>query len=110
MARKVLINEGLAKSLAVSRDNAAPMRGGGRDSAALCDWQMQISQLGILEAELVLSNYGWSVRYASGLQNFGLIASSRNKQVDGTYADALRAAREWAERDLSRRYVTTAGV
>jgi hypothetical protein len=59
---------------------------------------------GFLGAEIVESNYGFSVRHDTGLMNWGLIASSRSKEVDGTVEDAERAARDWVARDPDRRY------
>lgn len=76
----------------------------GYNSEQLCELQRSWSRRGILGAEIVVSNYGCSVRYDSGLQNFGLIASSRAKEVDGTLEDAERYAREWVARDPERRY------
>lgn len=75
---------------------------GPRDNETIPNFQIAANRLGFREAELVESNYGWSVRYASGLQNFGLLASSRARQVDGTLADAIRYAREWQKCGLNR--------
>jgi hypothetical protein len=59
---------------------------------------------GILGAVIENSMYGYSVRFDSGLQNFGLIASSKRKEVDGTLEDAERFAREWVALDPVHRY------
>lgn len=74
-------------------------------SEPLCEWQSELSRRGILPAHLVDSIYGWSVRYASGLQDFGIIASARMGIVDGSLADAERFARKWVAEDPARRYV-----
>ena len=60
---------------------------------------------GFLGAELVESSFGWSVRYDSGLQDWGLLASSRRGDVDGSRASAEAWAKTWQARDPSRRYV-----
>lgn len=77
---------------------------GFRDSEELCELQRKQARRGIIGVEIVESNYGCSVRYDSGLQNFGLVASSRAGELDGTLADAERFAREWVARDPERRY------
>src|SRR5690349_3222105 len=40
---------------------------------ALCAIQQRESRAGFLPFEIVRTMYGWSLRYASGLQKFGLI-------------------------------------
>lgn len=79
---------------------------GERSSDRLCRFQESEAGKGLLEAALVKSMYGWSVRYASGLQDFGLIASSRSGQLDGTYEGACEYARKWQEQDPTRRFVS----
>ena len=73
-------------------------------SEALCAWQVQEHRNGIRAAQIVQSNYGYSVRHASGLDNFGLIASARARQLDGTLEAAIGAAKAWCAVDPSRRY------
>jgi hypothetical protein len=75
------------------------------DSETLCAFQRKISQGGYVEAEIVESMYGFSVRYASGLQDFGLIFSARSKEVDGTLEGAIAAAQKWQAADSSHRFV-----
>jgi hypothetical protein len=77
-------------------------RNGYRDSDQLCELQRKQARRGILGIELVESNYGTSVRYDSGLQNFGLVA--RAQELGGTYEAAERFAIEWVARDPDRRY------
>jgi len=63
---------------------------------------------GVIGIHLVRSLYGWSVRYASGLQNFGLIRPSRLPDSHGPrvwheeFADYLEA-RQYAI-DYARSY------
>lgn len=107
MTRRIVINQPLADQLAAEKIAAVPQRYAGVfESEPLCAWQRKVAARGIVEAELVRSNYGWSVRYASGLQGFGLIASARAKQVDGTYEGALAFAKGWAAADPTRRFVS----
>ena len=75
------------------------------DSETLCAFQRKMSEEGYLEAEIIQSLYGHSIRYASGLQNFGLIHTSR--ELGGTYDGAVEAAKRWQSADPTRRYVTT---
>jgi len=80
-------------------------RAGCYDSESLVEHQQSLSRRGFIGAEIVRSNYGCSVRYDSGLQNFGLLASSRARQIDGTLEDAVRWVTEWQKQDADRRYV-----
>ena len=81
-------------------------RDGTLDSESLCEFQRKANTAGYLEAEIVESNYGYSLRYASGLQNCGLIKSSRHREIDGTFQGAVEAARVWVAADPAKRYVT----
>lgn len=74
-------------------------------SETLCAWQVQEHQHGIRAAEIVQSNYGYSLRHASGLDNWGLILSARARELDGTLEAAVVAARAWCAVDPDRRYV-----
>lgn len=94
----------LIDALTAEQVARVPYGCGGFKSEELCILQREQSARGIIGAEVVNSNYGCSVRYDSGLQNFGLLASSRAKQVDGTLADAERWASEWVSKDPKRRY------
>jgi hypothetical protein len=76
-------------------------------SEPLCRWQSECYNRGVRGVEIVKSIYGHSVRYDSGLENFGLLAGSRNGQLDGTFEDALRYASEWCSQDPERRYAWT---
>lgn len=78
----------------------------GFPSEDLCAWQIAESRRGIIEAEIVESLYGYSVRYASGIYNFGLIASSRAREVDGSIESAIAYAKRWQSADPERRFVT----
>jgi hypothetical protein len=73
-------------------------------SEDVCAMQRREARAGIIGVEIVASMYGASVRYDSGLQNFGLLAGSRSGELNGTLEDAERYAREWVARDPQRRY------
>lgn len=78
--------------------------GYGYNSSQLCELQRERASRGIIGCEIVVSNYGCSVRYDSGLQNFGLLASSKAKQIDGTLEDAEKFALNWVAQSPSNRY------
>lgn len=50
--------------------------------------------------EIVQSIYGQSVRYDSGLQNFGLVLSGRGITLD----EAEAFCRDWVAQDPEHRY------
>lgn len=100
----VIAGRDLLIAMEAEQDATVEFTGRGYDSEQLCALQQREARRGILGVEVVVSNYGCSVRYDSGLQNFGLVASSRTKEVDGTLEDAERFAREWVARDPKRRY------
>lgn len=77
------------------------------ESEPLCRWQSECYRRGVLGVEIVRSIYGYSVRYDSGLANFGLLASSRHGELDGTFEDAVRYATEWCNEDQAHRYAWT---
>lgn len=89
-----------------ARTVAAGSRPGTFDSETLCRHQERIASRGVLGAEIVKSNYGYSVRYDSGLQNWGLLASSRAGTVDGSLEAAIAWAKTWQAEDPTRRYVS----
>jgi hypothetical protein len=61
-------------------------------------------------AELVPSRYGWSVRSASGLEDFRVLAGARTGEyVDGTWEDAERFAARWQAAAPAQRYVFVRG-
>lgn len=94
----------LVDAMSAEQIARVPYGCGGFKSEELCVLQREQAGRGIIGAEIVQSNYGCSVRYDSGLQNFGLLASSRTKQVDGTLADAERWVTNWVSKDPTRRY------
>jgi len=68
-------------------------------SADLCQVQVDQARRGRLEAELVRSVYGWTVRYASGLQGRAIIY----RTGEHSPALALKLGREWVDRDPANR-------
>lgn len=101
IAGEALVDALTAEAGAICTKNA----GGYYNSEMLCAVQRLHSARGILGVEvLYYPNGGCSVRYDSGLQNFGLLAGSRSGTLDGTLEHAERWAREWVAADPTRRY------
>lgn len=100
----IVAGEPLVDAMTAEQTARVPMGCGGFKSEQLCELQRERSSRGIEGAEIVKSNYGHSVRYDSGLQNFGLLASSRCRQVDGSLEDAIRWVNAWVAKDPTRRY------
>jgi hypothetical protein len=69
------------------------------DSESLCDHQRSVAARGVIGAEIVATIKGWSLRYDSGLQNWGLIRPGL-----ATFDEALAAAKAWTAADPTRRY------
>lgn len=100
----IVAGEELVDALTAEQVARVPRGCGGFRSEELCNLQRDRASRGLLGVELVKSNYGWSVRYDSGLQNFGLLAGSRSGALDGSLEDAERYAKEWVSKDPTRRY------
>ena len=77
-----------------------PSTGLGYNSEALCRAQIASD---VTAAHIVKTIYGHSLRYASGLQNFGIIA--RFPPGEPSLQQALDYARTWQAADPTRRYV-----
>lgn len=99
----VIAGEAVVERIRAARASL-PRTGNGVASGSLCAQQEREARAGVVGVELVRSNYGWSVRYDSGLQDFGLVASARAKQVDGTFDSAAAFAVAWVAQDPDRRY------
>lgn len=78
--------------------------GYGYESEALCAKQRQDAVNGFLGAEIVKSFYGYSLRYDSGLQNFGLIAKAADIGLPSTLEKATKYAKRWASHEPTKRY------
>lgn len=100
----IVAGEALVDEMTAKRKATIPHNGFGYDSEKLCELQRNEAARGIRGVEIVRSNYGHSVRYDSGLQNFGLLAGSKSGQLDGTLEDAIRYAKAWVAADPNRRY------
>lgn len=59
------------------------------ESEQLCRVQRDQSAAGRREAHLCRSIYGWTLRYASGLQEWGIIYSSKNHNPQNCLTEAL---------------------
>lgn len=100
----IVAGEALVDALTAEQIARVPMGCGGFRSEDLCTLQREQSSRGIIGAEVVKSNYGYSVRYDSGLQNFGLLAGSRSGTLDGSLEHAERWVTSWVAQDPTRRY------
>lgn len=69
------------------------------DNTSLIHHQVNVARMGYLGAEIVRTIRGWSLRYDSGLQDFGLIQGGL-----ATYNIAVQAAISWQDNDPHRRY------
>ena len=103
---KFIAGEELWNELQVEKIASVPQNAAGLfESKALCALQAKQAQRGIVGAELVKSGYGWMVRYASGIQNFGVIAGGNFGSLNGwTYWTAEKFAEDWVAEDPAHRY------
>lgn len=74
----------------------------------ICNVQVDQAGRGRLSAHLVLSIHGWTVRYASGLQNFGILHKSGSFDP----SDAMYWGCTWVSTDPDNRelYVAKSDV
>ncbi len=100
----IVAGRDLLEKMEAEQKALVPLTGNGYASEELCELQRKQASRGLVGVEIVSSLYGHSVRYDSGLQNFGLVASSKSKQLDGSLEDAERFARDWVATDPDRRY------
>lgn len=98
----VIAGNELIISLDAEKKARCTWTGYGYNSDQLCQVQSDHSARGIEGAEVVPSIYGHSVRYDSGLQNFGLLA--RSQELGGTLEGAETWVRDWCARAPQRRY------
>lgn len=80
----------------------APEYGQGR-SEYLCRAQAKQAGQGYMGAQIVRSMYGFSVRYDSGLQDWGLLRSARGSS-DTSLEAAEQFCRDWVAQNPERRY------
>jgi hypothetical protein len=75
----------------------------GFNSEQLCALQRKVAARGVVGAQIVKSMYGFSVRYDSGLQDWGLLKTSRGS-ADPSLEAAEAFCREWVAADPTHRY------
>ena len=68
----------------------------GRDKV-LCSNQIQAHSAGFQEARLVKTIFGYSVRYASGLDNFAVLFGGRMMGRHVSYQEALQWGKDWVD-------------
>lgn len=98
----VVAGEALVDQMSEETKERCEFTGFGYNSNQLCQLQREQSARGIIGCEIVCSAYGYSVRYDSGLQNFGLLARSR--ELGGTLEAAEAFAKKWVAEDINCRY------
>jgi hypothetical protein len=98
----IVAGHDLVDALEAKQKATCRWTGQGYDSNDISEMQRDESSRGIRGVELVKAIKGWSVRYDSGLQNFGLLA--RSQELGGTLEAAEQYARNWVAQDASRRY------
>jgi hypothetical protein len=104
---RIVAGEHIVDQMSAEQTASVPRNGFGFESEALCGLQREQSARGIVGCEVIQSSYGCSVRYDSGLQDFGLLAGSRSGVLDGSLADAERWATDWVNKDPDHRYAWT---
>ncbi len=85
---------------AAARHEAALATAAAAPSFDLPRWQERSDPT--VAAEIVVTIYGYGLRYASGLQNFAIIASA---QYLGTLEKALAYAQRWAAQNPDTNFV-----
>jgi len=104
MTIKIVAGEDTYNLIQHLKQNAIPKKDGNFDSESLSKFQEKVARNGFLGAQIVKSNYGYSVRYDSGLQNWGLLASSRAGTLDGSITAAIKFCEAWVAQSPSTRY------
>ena len=100
----IVAGEELINAMEAEQRAIVPETGHGFASEQFCELQRKRAKRGLLGAEIVKSLYGYSVRYDSGLQEWGLLASSKSRQLDGSFEAAAEWAKAWVAQDPERRY------
>lgn len=98
----IVAGEPLVDAMTAEQKAKVPMTGAGYSSSHVCEMQRSQASRGIIGVEIVCSIHGHSVRYDSGLQDFGLLARSRD--LGGTLEAADEYAKNWVAQDPERRY------
>lgn len=100
---KILAGEELYNQIQEAKRAQVRHTGAGYDSEQLCKFQEKMARF-VLGAQVVKSIYGYSVRYDSGLQNWGLIASAKSGSLDGSLEAAIKFVEDWVALSPSSRY------
>jgi hypothetical protein len=99
----IIAGQALYAELEAERTRLVSRTEAGYNSADLCRWQERKAGRGIVGAQVVESNYGYSVRYDSGLQNWGLLRPSRGA-ADTSRQAAVEFCIAWVAADPAHRY------
>lgn len=96
----IIAGEELVNAMEAEQKAKVEFTGFGYDSEQLCVLQGEQSRRGIIGVEIVCSMYGHSVRYDSGLANFGLVRSGKGVSLE----NAEQWCRDWVAQDPTKRY------
>lgn len=100
----IIAGENLVDAMTAETKAHCEWTGRGYRSDDVCTLQREHAAKNIVGAEVIVTSMGCSVRYDSGLQNFGLLAGSKSGMLDGSLGHAEQWAREWVSKDPARRY------
>lgn len=92
----------LVQRMNVEQQERCKWTGYGYNSDQLCKLQSEWEARGIIGVEIVKSIYGYSVRYDSGLQGFGLVM--RSQDIGGTLEAAIDWVKAWVAEKPDCRY------
>ncbi len=98
----IVAGSDLVDAMSVETKSRCQHTGNGYNSDQLCQLQREQAGRGITGVEIVQSIYGYSVRYDSGLQGFGLLVRSRD--LGGTLKAAEAYCRNWVAQEPLKRY------
>ena len=99
----IVAGHDLVDAMEIEQKAKCRFNGFGYNSDDLAVLHREQSARRIQGVEIVGCIGGYSIRYDSGLQNFGLLASSR--ELGGTLEAAEKFASNWVSKDASCRYI-----
>jgi hypothetical protein len=106
MARIFIAGQEVYEAASAERSAAVEASGiawGAGRSEVLCKVQERQAGRGLTGIHIVKSMYGYSVRYDSGLQNFGLLRAARGSR-DPSFEAAVEFCRDWVAAHPECRY------
>jgi len=108
---EIFLGAGVAAQLQADKIATVPQAWAGVfESEPLCAWQSRVRGQGYREAVIVTTKFGFSLRNASGIDSWSIIAGVRQGTTDGTLADVERIAAAWYAENPAKRVVTREAV